>query len=99
MAVSPSTSNSVVKTSISALDLNAGGRRVWPRWAAQSDVELSDDSVDVGEQAYPASKEVHAELGMVGFTVSLATASRYRPKRPGNKGKQQRRKPVDVEFD
>ena len=46
--------------------------------------------MDVGEQAQPASKKVHAELGKLGFTVSLATVSRYMPKHPGDKGKQQR---------
>jgi hypothetical protein len=46
--------------------------------------------MDVGEQAKPASRKVHAELGKLGFTISLATVSRYMPKQPGDKGKQQR---------
>ncbi len=36
------------------------------------------------------AREVHAELGEFGFTVSLATVSRYLPMRPRNRGKQQR---------
>ncbi len=36
------------------------------------------------------ARKVHAELGKLGFTVSLATVSRYLPKRPPDRGKQQR---------
>jgi transposase InsO family protein len=36
------------------------------------------------------ARKVHAELGKLGFTVSLATVSRYMPKHPRDKGKQQR---------
>jgi putative transposase len=36
------------------------------------------------------ARKVHAELGKLGFMVSLATVSRYMPKRPHDKGKQQR---------
>jgi transposase InsO family protein len=36
------------------------------------------------------ARKIHAELGKLGFTVSLATVSRYRPKQPRDKGKQQR---------
>jgi hypothetical protein len=36
------------------------------------------------------ARKVHAELGKLGFTISLATVSRYMPKQPGDKGKQQR---------
>jgi len=46
--------------------------------------------MDAGEQAEPASRKVHAELGKLGFTVSLATVLRYMPKRPQDRGKQQR---------
>jgi hypothetical protein len=46
--------------------------------------------MDVGEQAQPASKKIHAELGKIGFTVSLAAVSRYMPRQPRDKGKQQR---------
>jgi len=46
--------------------------------------------MDAGEQAEPASRKVHAELGKLGFTISLATVSRYMPRRPHDKGKQQR---------
>ncbi len=41
------------------------------------------------ENAWGARK-VHAELSKLGFTVSLATVSRYMPKRPPNRGTQQR---------
>jgi hypothetical protein len=36
------------------------------------------------------ARKVHAELGKLGLAVSLATVSRYMPKRPHDKGKQQR---------
>jgi transposase InsO family protein len=36
------------------------------------------------------ARKVHAELGKLGLTVSLATVSRYLPKRPPDRGKQQR---------
>ena len=36
------------------------------------------------------ARKVHAELGKLGFTVSLATVSRYIPKMPPDRGKQQR---------
>ena len=36
------------------------------------------------------ARKIHAELGKLGFTVSLATVSRYMPKRPHDKWKQQR---------
>jgi len=36
------------------------------------------------------ARKVHAELGKLGFAVSLATVSRYMPKHPRDKGKQQR---------
>ncbi len=36
------------------------------------------------------ARKIHAELGKLGFTVSLATVSRYMPKHPGDKGRQQR---------
>ena len=36
------------------------------------------------------ARKIHAELGKHGFTVSLATVSRYMPKHRGDKGKQQR---------
>ena len=36
------------------------------------------------------ARKVHAELGKLGFTVSLATVSRYMPKHPCDKEKQQR---------
>jgi transposase InsO family protein len=36
------------------------------------------------------ARKVHAELGKLGFTISLATVSRYMPRRPHDKGKQQR---------
>jgi putative transposase len=36
------------------------------------------------------ARKVHAELGKLGFAVSLATVSRYLPKRPPDGGKQQR---------
>ncbi len=36
------------------------------------------------------ARKVHAELGKLGFTVSLATVSRVLPMRPRNRGKQQR---------
>ncbi len=36
------------------------------------------------------ARKVHAELGKLGFAVSLATVSRYLPKRPPDRGKQQR---------
>ena len=36
------------------------------------------------------ARKVHAELGKLGFTVSLATVSRYLPKRLPDRGKQQR---------
>lgn len=35
-------------------------------------------------------RKIHAELGKLGFTVSLATVSRYMPKQPRDNGKQQR---------
>jgi putative transposase len=46
--------------------------------------------MDVGEQPKAASRKVHAELGKHGFTVSLASVFRYLPKRPPDRGKQQR---------
>ena len=36
------------------------------------------------------ARKIHAELGKLGFTVSLATVSRYMPKHPRDRGKQQR---------
>jgi transposase InsO family protein len=36
------------------------------------------------------ARKIHAELGKLGFTVSLATVSRYMPRQPRDKGKQQR---------
>jgi putative transposase len=36
------------------------------------------------------ARKVHAELGKLGFTVSLATVLRYMPKRPQDRGRQQR---------
>jgi hypothetical protein len=36
------------------------------------------------------ARKVHAELRKLGFTISLATVSRYMPKQPRDKGKQQR---------
>ena len=36
------------------------------------------------------ARKIHAELGKLGFTVSLATVSRYMPKQSCDKGKQQR---------
>jgi transposase InsO family protein len=36
------------------------------------------------------ARKIHAELSKLGFTVSLATVSRYMPKRPPDRGKQQR---------
>ena len=36
------------------------------------------------------ARKVHAELEKLGFTVGLATVSRYLPKRPPNPGKRQR---------
>jgi len=36
------------------------------------------------------ARKAHAELGKLGFTVSLATVSRYIPKQPPDRGKQQR---------
>jgi putative transposase len=36
------------------------------------------------------ARKVHAELGKLGFTVSLVTVSRYIPKTPRDRGKQQR---------
>jgi putative transposase len=36
------------------------------------------------------ARKVQAELGKLGFTVSLATVSRYMPRHPRDKGKQQR---------
>jgi transposase InsO family protein len=36
------------------------------------------------------SRKIHAELGKLGFTVSLATVLRYIPKTPRDRGKQQR---------
>jgi hypothetical protein len=36
------------------------------------------------------ARKIHAELSMLGFTMSLATVSRYMPKRPPDRGKQQR---------
>jgi putative transposase len=36
------------------------------------------------------ARKVHAELSKLGFTMSLATVSRYMPKRPRDRGKQQR---------
>ena len=36
------------------------------------------------------ARKIHAELGKLGFTVSLATVSRYMPRQPCDKGKQQR---------
>jgi hypothetical protein len=34
------------------------------------------------------ARKVHAELGKLGFTVSLATVLRYMPKRPQDRGRQ-----------
>ncbi len=42
-----------------------------------------------GENGWGARK-IHAELEKLGFTVSLATVLRYLPKRPPDRGKQQR---------
>jgi putative transposase len=42
-----------------------------------------------GENDWRARK-IHAELGKLGFTVGLATVSRYLPKQPPDRGKQQR---------
>ena len=36
------------------------------------------------------ARKIHAELGKLSFTVSLATVSRYMPKHPRDRGKQQR---------
>jgi hypothetical protein len=36
------------------------------------------------------ARKIHAELGKLGFTVSLVTVSRYIPKTPRDRGKQQR---------
>lgn len=36
------------------------------------------------------ARKIHAELGKLGFTMSLATVSRYMPKRRPDRGKQQR---------
>jgi putative transposase len=36
------------------------------------------------------ARKIHAELGKLGFTVSLARVSRYMPKHPRDRGKQQR---------
>jgi putative transposase len=36
------------------------------------------------------ARKIHGELGKLGFTVSLATVSRYIPKRPRDREKQQR---------
>lgn len=36
------------------------------------------------------ARKIHAELEKLGFTVSLATVSRYMPKQPRDKGQQQR---------
>ncbi len=36
------------------------------------------------------ARKVHAELGKLGFTISLATVSRYMPRQPRDKRKQQR---------
>jgi transposase InsO family protein len=36
------------------------------------------------------ARKIHAELSKLGFTMSLATVSRYMPKRPRDRGKQQR---------
>jgi putative transposase len=36
------------------------------------------------------ARKIHAELGKLGFTISLATVSRYMPKQTRDKGKQQR---------
>ena len=36
------------------------------------------------------ARKIHAELGKLGFTVSLATVSRYIPEMPRDRGKQQR---------
>ena len=36
------------------------------------------------------ARKIHAELGKLGFTVSLATVSRYMSKHPRDRGKQQR---------
>jgi putative transposase len=36
------------------------------------------------------ARKIHAELSKLGFTMSLATVSRYIPKRPPDRGKQQR---------
>lgn len=35
------------------------------------------------------ARKVHAELSKLGFTMSLATVSRYMPKRPPGRGQQQ----------
>jgi len=43
-----------------------------------------------GEQAQPASRMVHAEIEKLGFRVSLATVSRYLPKRRPTDAQRQR---------
>jgi transposase InsO family protein len=44
----------------------------------------------VGEQAKPASRKIQAELEKLGFRVSLATVSRYLPKRRPTEAQRQR---------
>jgi len=57
-----------------------------PSLSAEVQVLIRRFALDNGWGA----RKVHAELGKLGFTVSLATVSRYMPRQPRDKGKQQR---------
>ena len=73
------------------------GFRLYGRWASKRGPGRLRVSAEVPglidrfalENGWGARK-VHAELGKLGLTVSLATVSRYLPKKPPDPGKQQR---------
>jgi putative transposase len=73
------------------------GFRLYWRWISKPGPGRPPISLEVRalikrlalENAWGARK-VHAELSKLGFTMSLATVSRYIPKRPPDRGKQQR---------
>jgi transposase InsO family protein len=72
------------------------GFRLYWRWISKRGPGRPRISEEVRElirrfalENHWGARKVHAELGKLGISVSLATVSRYMPKKPRNKGKQQ----------
>ncbi len=73
-----------------------GFRRYW-RWISKSGTRRPPISVEVQAlikrfalEKGSGARKVHAEMGKLGFIVSRATVSRHIPKKPRDRGKQQR---------